>query len=110
MNLFEALGESASEDLSPLKEFRLRGILGKSGFTTILRVWSQSQKKFYVLKQFDLTSAVDVDIESSMNEARMMIKLVNPHVINCHLVHRTSSKLYIVMDWCDQKDLGHYLK
>ena len=48
--------------------------------------------------------------QESLREALLMNKLDNPHIVRFFDSFQARNKLNIVMELCENKDLGQYLK
>ena len=76
----------------------------------VFRVINKKDQQVYVLKQIDFTRMGRQQKQESLREALLMNKLDNPHIVRFFDSFQARNKLNIVMELCENKDLGQYLK
>ena len=93
-----------------LSEFLFKEKLGQGSFGVVFRVINKKDQQVYVLKQIDFTRMGRQQKQESLREALLMNKLDNQHIVRFFDSFQARNKLNIVMELCENKDLGQYLK
>lgn len=93
-----------------MNEFEIQTKLGQGSFGVVYRVRRKKDKQIYVLKQIDFSRMGRQARQDAMKEAILMNKLEHPYVVRFYDSFQTPTKLCIVMEFCENKDLGQYLK
>ena len=94
------------------KDFIIHDILGKGSFGEVYLVEKRGQKnKLYAMKVF---SKRTVQAQNLMRfiyiEKKIMHALNHPFMVKLHYAFQTDRKLYLLMDYCKNRDLGSLLK
>lgn len=94
------------------KDFIIHDILGKGSFGEVYLVEKRGQKnKLYAMKVF---SKRTVQAQNLMRfiyiEKKIMHALDHPFMVRLHYAFQTDRKLYLLMDYCKNRDLGYLLK
>ena len=76
----------------------------------VYRVINKKDRQIYVLKQIDFSRMGRAQKQESLKEALLMNKLNNPHIVHFYDSFQARNKLNIVMEFCENKDVGQYLK
>ena len=93
-----------------MQEFELKEKLGQGSFGVVYRVIRKKDRQVYVLKQIDFSRMGRQQRQEALREAQLMNKLENPHIVHFYDSFTARNKLNIVMELCENKDLGMYLK
>lgn len=93
-----------------LSDFEIMGKLGQGSFGVVYKVRRKSDKEVYVLKQIDLSRMSRGQIHEASKEAELMAKLNNKYIVKFHQTFSADKKINIIMELCENGDLGLYLK
>ena len=88
------------------KDFDTLQKLGQGSFGVVYKVRRKKDGNIYVLKIIDLSRMGHRQKEESMREAILMNKLAHPYVVRFYDSFKANNKLHIVMEHCENKDLG----
>jgi serine/threonine protein kinase len=89
-----------------LNEFEFKEKLGQGSFGVVFRVISKKDRQVYVMKQIDFSRMGRQQKQESLREALLMNKLNNEFIVHFYDSFQARSKLNIVMELCENKDLG----
>ena len=88
------------------KEFEKLEKLGQGSFGVVYRVRRKKDKQIYVLKIIDFRRMGRQQRQESLREAVLMNKLEHEYVVRFYDSFQANNSLYIVMEHCENKDLG----
>jgi tRNA A-37 threonylcarbamoyl transferase component Bud32 len=93
------------------KDFIIHDILGKGSFGEVYLVEKRDTGRLYAMKVFSKKS---VQAQNLMRfiyiEKKIMHALNHPFMVKLHYAFQTDRKLYLLMDYCKNRDLGYLLK
>jgi serine/threonine protein kinase len=95
---------------SKLEDFEITGKLGQGSFGVVYKVKRKSNKEIYVLKQIDLSRMGRSQRAECAKEAQLMAKLNHKYIVKLYDTFTQDSKINIIMELCENGDLGLYLK
>ena len=93
-----------------MAEFEVMNKLGSGSFGVVYKVRYKKDNKIYVLKVIDTSKMHRQQRAEAAKESQLMSKLDNPYVIKMYESFTTQMKINIVMELCENGDLGLYLK
>ena len=93
-----------------LTEFEIKEKLGQGSFGVVYRVVRKKDREVYVLKQIDFSRMGRRQKQEALKEAQLMNKLENTYIVRFYDSFQARNKLNIVMEHCENRDLGQYLK
>jgi NIMA (never in mitosis gene a)-related kinase len=76
---------------------------GKGGFGKVYKV--EKEKKLYAIKKICLNEKSKEEIDKIQNEANILSNINNEHIIKFHDSYQDKDAFYILMEYCDGKDL-----
>lgn len=103
--------ENCGEGEISHKDFIIHDILGKGSFGEVYLVEKRDTGQLYAMKVFSKKS---VQAQNLMRfiyiEKRIMHALSHPFMVKLDYAFQTDRKLYLLMDYCKNRDLGYLLK
>ena len=73
-------------------------------------MWFVADQKIYVLKQIDLSKMSSGQRKEAVHEATILARMNSPYIVKYHDSFTEKSNINIVMEYCENGDLGLYLK
>ena len=94
-----------------MNNFEIGKVLGKGSFGSVCIVTRKQDKKIYAMKRFNLHSPKN-EIESALNEIRLLYSLNHPNIIGYKdaFYDSPSYTLNIVMEYADGGDLSKLIE
>ena len=103
--------EGAADNNISHRDFLIHDILGKGSFGEVYLVENRDTANLYAMKVFSKKS---VQAQNLMRfiyiEKKIMHALSHPFMVRLHFAFQTDRKLYLLMDYCKNRDLGYLLK
>ena len=87
------------------KEYLKGEFFGKGGFATCFKVYSREDKKIYMTKEVEYNETIE-------KEAKIHQSLENDNIVKLyeHFLNKDEDKYYLLMDFCENRDLSKLLK
>lgn len=94
-----------------IENYLLESELGRGNFGTVYRARDLTTGNLYALKAIN-RSAVRSEQQKKMlmTEVSIMNKIDHPNVLHLHKLLKSKNNYYLVMDYCNQGDLFHYIR
>jgi serine/threonine protein kinase len=93
------------------KDFIIHDILGKGSFGEVYLVEKRDTEKLYAMKVFSKRTVQSQNLTRFIYiEKKIMHNLDSPFMVKLHYAFQTDRKLYLLMDYCKNRDLGYLLK
>ena len=115
--VFNASEFNDEESIGDKKEdFEFLQLLGQGGFGKVLKVSSLINHKVYAMKILDLVEREGERISKEqkeqyfISEIELLKNLKHPNICKYYKSFREEDKLYIIMEYFDNGDLGTYIK
>ena len=95
-----------------MNNFEIGKILGKGSFGSVCIVTRKKDKKIYAMKRFNLHNSSKNEIESALNEVRLLYSLNHQNIIGYKdaFYDNPSFSLNIVMEYADAGDLSKLIE
>lgn len=90
---------------SILKEYTLNCIIGRGAFGQVWESTHISTNAKRAIKQINLTSQLETEIEKLLQEVSILKHLDHPNVIKIFEVYKNRNKLFIVTEFCEGGEL-----
>ena len=92
-------------------DFEILQVLGQGSFGFVAKVKSLINHKIYAMKQIDFTTLQDKKvILLSINETKLLSELNHPLIVKYYKSIKEDEKLYIIMEFMNNGDLGGLIK
>jgi len=115
--VFNASEFNDEESIGDKKDdFEFLQLLGQGAFGKVLKVSSLINHKVYAMKILDLEEKEEEGISKEIkeqyfiSEIELLKKLKHPNICKYYKSFREEDKLYIIMEYFDNGDLGTYIK
>ena len=87
--------------------------LGKGGFGRVLQVKNKSDNKYYALKEIiikaKIKDKIKDELENIKKEADILSKFNSKNIVKYYDSYLDKNKFYILMEYCNGKNLKNYL-
>ena len=91
-------------------DFEILQVLGQGSYGFIAKVKSLLNHKIYAMKLIDFTNLGQKEIELCENETKLLSKLNHPLITKYYKSIIDEKKVYIIMEFMDNGDLGGLMK
>ena len=92
-------------------DFEILQVLGQGSFGFVAKVKSLINHKIYAMKQLDFSTLKDKKvILLSINETKLLSELNHPLIVKYYKSIKEKEKLYIIMEFMNNGDLGGLMK
>lgn len=112
----EALADSSTDTSMEkevevtLQDFEVLDVLGAGSFGRVYKVQKRDSGQIFALKALDKrTLSQNNQLKHALNEGKIHSRLDSPFIIKMHYKFQTPRKLYFVLDFCPNGDLGELL-
>ena len=96
---------------SNVDDFEILQVLGEGSFGFVAKVKSRLNHKIYAMKQMDFSTLKDKKIiKLCENETKLLSKLKHSLITKYYKSIKEGDKLYIIMEFMDNGDLGGMMK
>ena len=93
-----------------LQDFQVMEVLGAGSFGRVYKVIKRDSGQIYALKALDKRTLIQKNqLKHALNEAKIHYHLNSPYIVKMHYKFQTPRKLYFVLDYCPNGDLGDLL-
>lgn len=95
-----------------LEDYEVLGIVGSGSFGTCYKVCHKNTKQTYVWKAIDYGRLTEEKKQLLVSEVNLLSKLNHPNILQYfdRILHRETTTLYIITEWCQSGDLGALIK
>ncbi|POY73774.1 putative Non-specific serine/threonine protein kinase [Rhodotorula taiwanensis] len=93
-------------DQQPLPDFRLAEKLGQGAFGSVYKALNWTTGETCAVKQIDLSHISEGDLPEIMSEIDLLKNLHHPNIVQYRGYHRTSTSLYIILEYCENGSLA----
>ena len=99
----------------PLNDFRIKGYkiikeLGNGGFGKVNKVFNIFDNKYYAMKEILLQGKTIEEINNIKIEANILSKFNCNNIVKYYDSFQDKDKYYILMEYCDGKNLKDYIE
>ena len=99
----------------PLNDFRKKGYkiikeLGHGGFGKVNQIFSKLDNKYDGMKEISLNGETEYKINNIKKEANILSKFDCNNIVKYYDSFQDKKKFYILMEYCDGKNLKNYLE
>lgn len=93
-----------------LQDFEVFDAIGEGAFGRVYKVKKRDSGEIFAMKVLDKrTLTQKKQLKHALNEAKIHARLDSPFIIKLHYKFQTPRKLYFVLDYCPNGDLGDLL-
>lgn len=96
--------------VSKMADFEVVSKLGHGSFGVVYKVRKKSDQKIYVLKVIDTSKMHRAQRAEAAKESLLMAKLDHQNIVKMYESFTNDMKINIIMELCENGDLGLYLK
>ena len=91
------------------QKYTIMEILGQGAFGCAYKVLNKDDLNFYVIKKIKLKEGNKEELEKIKNEAKILSKLDNSHIVRYYESFEDNFSFNIVMEYCEGLDLRKYI-
>ena len=92
-----------------IREYQILEKIGKGTFGTVYKVKKYNESFLYVIKQIPLNELTEEQIKQVNTEAKLLSLINSNFVVKYFESFIENYELFIVMEYCDNGDLYHFL-
>jgi serine/threonine protein kinase len=101
---------SKKESVGP-QSFIAHKVLGKGSFGEVYLVEKLSTKTLYAMKVLSKAKIMSQNlVKYALTERKVLSSVNHPFIVRLHFAFQSSSKLFMVLEYCPGGDLGEYLQ
>ena len=93
-----------------IREYQILEKIGKGTFGTVYKVKKYNESFLYVIKQIPLNELTEEQIKQVNTEAKLLSLINSNFVVKYFESFIDNYELFIVMEYCDNGDLYHFLQ
>ena len=93
-----------------IRDYIILETLGSGAYGIVYKAHKRSQDFLYVIKQIPLFSLNNDQINDVKQEAKILSTINSKYVVKYYDSFEENNNLYIVMEYCDNGDLSHFLE
>ncbi len=111
--LGQSLSQFSEVSFSPIsaRDFVIEDRLGKGSYGEIFCARKLDSGKLYAMKIFSKRQMLGPRLcKYLQTEKKILMNFVHPFLVRLHCCFQTDKKLFLVMEYCEKRDLGQYLK
>ena len=91
------------------KRYKIIKELGKGGFGKVNQILSILDNKYYAMKEIQLQGETEDKINNIKKEAIILSQFNNNNIVKYYDSFQDEEKFYILMEYCDGKNLKNFL-
>ncbi|KAL1130798.1 hypothetical protein AAG570_012039 [Ranatra chinensis] len=99
--------------MSPkLEDYDVMGIIGSGSFGTCYKVRNRNTNEYFVWKAIDYGNLTESRKQLLVSEVNLLSELNHPNIVKYYnrILHKETTTLYIIMEWCQGGDLLSVIK
>ena len=93
-----------------IRDYLILETLGSGAYGIVYKVRKKTEEIFYVIKQIPLFSLNNDQINDVKQEAKILSTINSKYLVKYFDSFEENNNLYIVMEYCDNGDLSHFLE
>lgn len=93
---------------SKLTDYDILGEIGSGSYGTCKKIRRRSDKKILVWKELDYGKMTEIEKQMLVSEVNLLRELKHPHIVRYYdrILDRSTTTIYIIMEFCEGGDLG----
>ncbi|ESN92492.1 hypothetical protein HELRODRAFT_103696 [Helobdella robusta] len=94
-----------------VNDFEVLGVIGSGSYGTVKKVMRLKDKKIFVWKELDYSSASESDKQMLVSEVNLLRELKHENIVKYvdRIIDRKKSILFLIMEYCEGGDLASYI-
>lgn len=98
--------------MDPIEGYTALSTLGKGSFGTVLKVQRSSDGRVFAAKSVAYGGMNDKEKQMLVSEVNILREFQHPHIVRYfdRVIDRERKIIYIVMEYCENGDLGTYIR
>ena len=96
-------------DIQSRPNYKIIDRLGNGAYGTVYKILDTNDNKTYALKKIELDNEIEKNISIIENESNILKSVDNPNIIKFYDCFREKNSFYILMEFCEYKDLNSFI-
>lgn len=95
-----------------MENYETIGVIGTGSFGTVSKIRRKADQKILVWKELNYGKMSEKEKQMLVSEVNILRELRHPNVVRYYdrIINRETTKIYIVMEYCENGDLSQYIK
>ena len=90
--------------------YKIIDVIGSGSFGKVFKILDKDSNKIYALKRIDLNNnQFKENLKSIQTETQILKSIKSEHIVQFHEYFKEGDSFYIVMEFCENKDLRSFI-
>lgn len=99
-----------TEEKKMIGKYKILSLAGQGSFGKVHKTIKEDDNKIYAIKEVTKANMNEAVFENLIREVKISKELRHPNLSHCIVTMESKQSFYIVSEFCEGGDLGHYLK
>ena len=95
-----------------MENYEILSLIGKGNFGSISKILRKSDNKILVWKEMDYGHMTEREKQNIVSEVNILRELRHPNIVRYYdrIIDKKHTKIYIIMEYCEQGDISQLIK